>query len=349
MKRAVFIVAAALVSLLLVENVCVFAAAPGESIVLDPNSGNYLITYCGIGPIGAKNTCVLHQEIFEPATKINPRLKSHFIANQFGPVTYRYAVKNRLGSRQPLTIFILEPISNIASSQPLPQSNAGISSSQLPGLLAVGQAALTTPSGWGGFENISIKGRGLHVAWSYDLRTVPPGLAPGYVQPGFGFSSNDLPGIISAHLVGHPSQSISFADEGPQDDISDQFDALQTKDFVVRYAAVPTIAVPTPFNRAALLTSIESQVSTWVGLGLLDSVVFTQIDGYLQAAIAAASRTDLTSCGIDVAAVRAQIRKIYALLDELPDDWAEPTESPLMAKLAARVLDFDLDYAIRHP
>jgi hypothetical protein len=346
LKSWIEIVGAAVFSLISINT---YAANPGESIVLDPNSGNYIITYCGTPVIGAKRTCTLKQVIFEPATKINPKFKSLFGGNPKGPIAFRYAVKNRVMSAQPIATLALDPVSSIISAQPAVTSMASVNVAPMPSLVAAGQAALTTPVNWGGFQSLSPSGSGLRIGWTYGTALTPPGLAPGVRQLGFGLSSYDLPGIIAAQLTGDPSNSLGFVDEGPDGDIADQVQALQAQDFVTRLAAAPKILVPAPFDRAELLRRIDAEAKSWVTLGILDPIVFAQIDNFIQAAIAAINQGNISACGTNVANVRARLRQIYASLDEVLDDWTETIDSPLISKLAARVLDFDLDYTIRHP
>ena len=316
------------------------AAAPGESIVLDPGSGNYIITYCGSD---SPNSCVLMNSTYEPATKVDPRVRSRFTLTSTWSVNYAYAVRNGAKAKQPLVTLILDPVTSIASAMPIALRSTA-RADQLATMLANGQAALGSPSDWGGIELPSTLGSGIRVGWS-----ARAGLVPGTRQLGFGYSSIDLPGLITARVTGQPVISPGFVDEGPDGDIALQLETLQTKEYVPRYAAVPSIIVSNPFNRAALLSSIEQQVRGWVSLGQLQASLFAQLDPYLQAAITAAAAGNATGSTSNTAAVRVQLRKVYSALDEALDDWTVVSDSPLISRLAARVLDFDLAFAATHP
>ena len=138
----------------------------------------------------------------------------------------------------------------------------------------------------------------------------------------------------------------------PTLDVAKQFHALEHNDFVPRNAAVPTIAVPSPFNAAVLLDRIRSHVATWPGKQLLDPAYAAQLDRYMVAA-AEAYRLNNTKAG------REHIKKIRELLEhehkyldhdeEDNDDTAEHKAATRLTidRLAARVLDFDLRYVLK--
>ena len=88
-------------------------ALNGESIVFDPATGNYLITYLD------SNDNSFHQVTFIPATKINPKINSKFKMEQNG-VHYGYTLINGRDSQQDITLIILDPVSNIKTVPDVP-------------------------------------------------------------------------------------------------------------------------------------------------------------------------------------------------------------------------------------
>src|SRR5450759_2543005 len=86
--------------LLLISSTQVIAALPGESIVLDPNTGDYTLTYFDYP--SAPKKARIRQAIFVPATKIDPIVKSAFNLREGGEIIYTYTVTNGIKSRQPL-------------------------------------------------------------------------------------------------------------------------------------------------------------------------------------------------------------------------------------------------------
>src|SRR4030065_2157091 len=77
-----------------------FALEPGESIVLDPVTGNYKLTYTDKLKGGVK---VFKHATFFPATKIVPAIDSKFHLDQAEAVIYSYSLSSGEQSRQILT------------------------------------------------------------------------------------------------------------------------------------------------------------------------------------------------------------------------------------------------------
>ena len=70
-------------------------AFPGGSIVLDPATGNYTITYRG-----NPDSTELSQTVFVPSTKIVPAIRSSFRLGEKGAIVYRYTVSNGAVAKQ---------------------------------------------------------------------------------------------------------------------------------------------------------------------------------------------------------------------------------------------------------
>ena len=88
-------------------------AADGESIVLDPATGNYLINhYSDIDKSFERLT-------FIPATKINPATKIKIKRMREGLLHYGYTLSNGQDSQQVIRLFILDPITSVATSMPV--------------------------------------------------------------------------------------------------------------------------------------------------------------------------------------------------------------------------------------
>jgi hypothetical protein len=325
----------------------VSAALPGESIVKDAQTGNYNITYCGIGPVGAKSSCVLRQVVFVPATKISPQLMSSFKLDKQFSVQYRFTVANSSTSIQPLISFILDPASNIVSQIPLSKGWGVRTELQMQAEADAGRRALTTPISWEGDVLPSDKG-GLRIVWDYkNSDDVKSGLQPGMSLSGFEFSSQDLPGIGVASFSGNSGLGLAFVDSGPTGDIEQQINQLHANDFVRRYTAIPAINVANPFNAAAVLRSIQQQVQTWVAMQLLDPALSSQIDRSFEAAIDAAGRGDWKKTNGSLREIRKLVRGIHQDVDsDLADDnvGRSSKEGKLIAKLPARVLNFNLKF-----
>jgi hypothetical protein len=320
---------------------------PGESIVLDPNTGNYTITYFGYDDSGMnEERTALRHATFEPATKIDPTVQSTFKVEDGWIVAYNYRMRNGSTSRQPLVMVIFDPISDLVSISQVAKLEHSLQSNSIAENYGIDSYPINSPDGWTGGATTS-RMKGLRVSWSSIKASLPAGTS----LNGIGFFSYDLPSIGIAQLQGD-SAIQEFVDEGPVGEVGEQLHKLVQNDFVPRNAAVPAIAVPTPFDAAVLLDRIRSQMLTWPGKQLLDPAFATQIDRNMVAA-ANAFRNNQPKAG------REQIESVRKMLDHehnyLDHDDEDNDDTPehkaatrlTIDRLAARVLDFDLRYVLK--
>lgn len=304
--------------------------AQEDSIVLDPNSGDYIITYrsfaTGTGQV---------RVVWVPSTKIEPAIKWNTkVSPRPGVLTYRYKFKNSKTSRQDLEGGRLVASNVVADSQ-------------------------MAPTRWDGtVVPDRINGQGFLVGWSFDVgEKETGGIKPGATQGGFGFESTDLPGVGPIELWGSVPAGQSFPDEGPNElsSIRNQFVALEMNNFVSSNTAVPRISVPNLFDASSVLSGIQTHMDTdLINMKLIDPAFAYQLDRGLQAAI------DATKLG-QSKAVLQNIQELRKLLNKEHDDVCKEgeddfdrdddmkdngkkTKNPLIDCLAARVLDFDLGY-----
>ena len=335
----------------------IMALTPGEGIVLDRNTGDYIISYAnGVGK--------LMQSRFVPSTKINPSLSSRF-EDYHGMTRYRYTIKNGSSSKQPLIGLIFDPVGNITSSSSLPKTSQDeyqaykqleTSPAQLAQMVIDNSRIVDSPNGWS-CEVMPAGDKewaGYRIPCSFDdldekkLR----GLQAGNSVAGFGFYSMDLPGVGVAQLEGFGDMGPSFVDAGPHGEILNQLAVLQQNDYVPRNAAVPTIAVPIPFDATILLDRIRTHVATWPGKQLLDPAFAAQLDRYLVTATNAYRLNNTKAGRENIESVRRLLEHEHKYLDhddEDSDDTPEHKAATHLAidRLAARVLDFDLRYVLK--
>jgi hypothetical protein len=324
------------------------ALEPGEGIVLDPVTGNYMLTYFEVLGDGSK---VLTHGKFVPATKIVPAIDSKFHLDEAGAVNYSYSVSSGAQSRQILTTIRFNLAGKVIGSQDLPINMQTATEAQVAAVFEANKLALITPSGWNSFISTNQSGAS-RITWDTDL-----GIQPNGHVKGFGFISQSLPGLGLAQFEGESGVINGFSGEGPDpsSDISKQIQALYQNDFVTRNAAVPTIAVPTPFDAAVTLERIQTQMHTWIGMQLLDATSSSQLDRSFQSAISAYRLNQPKVGKQQIEAMRELIKK------EQPDmgrdeehesdknhEKNDDRKSALIARLAARVLDFDLKYVTKH-
>ncbi len=328
-------------------------AYPGENIVRDPATRDYIITYWNteMEPPGLETTT------YVTATKIVPAIRSRFSSGREGDITYRYVISNGTQSKQVLGLIILDPVAAVIGTRDNRGMRRGTAADKAARMAALrsNEAALSTPVGWDGSVAFGIEGRtdgSVRIGWSSSVEH-STGLKPGSTMREFGYSSTALPGIIEAHLSGD-SPVHGWSGEGPSEDsdIFQQVLEIEMHDYVSRNAAVPAIAVPVPFDAAAPLDRIRAHVSTWSGKQLLDPAFAAQLDRYMVAA-ANAYRSNQPKVGKEhIESVRKLLEHEHKYLDhddEDNDDTVEHKAATRMTidRLAARVLDFDLRYVLK--
>jgi hypothetical protein len=347
----------ALTIIVFIVPVAASALAPGESIVLDKKTGDYIINY-------ANATGKIMQSRFVPSTKIDPTLRSRF-EYQRGTFRYSYKIRNGADSKQPLIRLILVPVWNVWSKTPLPRTGdeeyqmlmknvtnpLRLSQTVNENIRLVdaphGWSCMVMPVGgeeWAGyrvgcsFEDVDEGGRN--------------GLQPGNSVSGFGFTSMYLPGIGSAQLAGSGDGGPGFTDEGPDGEISDQLEMIMKNDHVPRNAAIPTIAIPSPYDAAVLMERIRTEMLTWSNKQILEPVFASQLDRYIVAATEA-FRLNQNKAAIEhLHTLRKMLDREHKILDHDNEDEEDSPEHKAKTRnsidrLAARVLDFNLRYVLK--
>ncbi len=325
-------------------------AYPGEGIALDPATGNYTITYRG-----DPNSTELSQTIFVPSTKIVPTIRSSFRLGENGAIVYRYTVSNDAAAKQAIVGIVLDQIIDpIVGELPLPRRQ-NATQAAIDAYNAATKIAIASPVGWHG-SIIRISSDNLsRIAWMPNPPMSTGGIPAGRTLSGFGFSSLDLPGVCPSQMDGM-GEVFGFPDEGPLEGsaVLAELNRLRDNDFITRNAAVPTIAVPSPFDAAVLQERIQAQMHTWIGMKLLDATFSSQLDRNFQSAISAYRLNQPK-------VVKKQIQTMLELINKEHQDLGRDEEresdktheknddrkSALIDRLSARVLDFDLKYVTK--
>ncbi len=326
----------------------VLAGEVGESIVFNPVTGHYLITYLN------STDDTLRQIIFIPATKFNPTLKSTFRREVGMPIHYEYTLTSGRESQQDIVSLILDPVSSVVSD--LPDIPLNAPPGKIMGDMNKVANYFDTPVSWDAFMAYSRSQMTFRVGWGWDYKLETGGLTPGS-KAVFGFKSRDLPGIIRAelHSYAEGSQNIPSGEVDDEDGgFGQQYTELAYKNnHVPRYAAVPTIAVPSPFDAAVTLERIRANTHTWIGMKLLDTTFSSQLDRSLTAAADAYRRNQLQAGRDHIQDVRLLLKRAYADIEN--EDIADENtgnnqgaqfKNGMIARLAARVLDFNVKYVL---
>jgi hypothetical protein len=338
-------------------------AVPGESIVFNPATGNYLITYQN------SDDNSFHQVIFIPATKINPTLNSKLKLEQNGYVHFGYLLISGLDSQQDITLIIFDSVSSVTTVPDIPLNTqadqAAMDMLNTEGAAAIDKAKsiviqaanemdnaakyFDTPSPWRASLTYSNEQKAFRIGWD---TKVDNGMHPGG-QATFGFKSRDLPGIIHAEVHGYAPGSQEIPGEETQDAKDGGFGQQYTElvdinNFVPRNIAVPAIAVPTPFDPAVTLERIQAQMHTWIAMQLIDPAFSAQLDRNFQSA-ADAYRNQGQAGNGQIGRMLALLVQQYEELERGDEELVKQKSAatPQIDKLAALVLYFDLKYVQR--
>ena len=299
-----------------------------QGIVLDPQTGNYIITYKDA--YGFFNSSV-----FEPATKITPHLATRFgMTNQDGLIEYRYTLSNARTSKQGIKGFRVL-VSSIAPGNSLKAGN------------------------WEGMVAPTVTDSNFYLSWFCSQGDNACSLLPGRRQEGLRVTSRDLPGISVAEIRGKTtfiSGLVAERDVSPA--LAQQINDLTSfKDFVPRAIAVPLIKVPMPFDAAVVINGIQSHIdSDLINMKLIDPAFAAQLDRLLLAASDAAKLNNRVAVLGDIKDLRKLLREQQKDLnkDDNEDfdqehgdkdrDEADQAKPAPIDRLAAQVLSFDLQY-----
>lgn len=325
-----------------------------DNIAFDPKSGNYILTYETEDELRPRG---MYQTIYVPPNKIKPTVKSMFKSIPGEHFSYRYTLKSGKDSQQNIKRFGVlvtratgATISTLGSGyRPPGQTDATAHALALSA--DARKVAVGTPAGWEGHVGPAHGRTGLNIDWTWDDGTSGlSGLPPGKGQGGFGYSSEDLPGIGLAGIMGGVP-ILAFAGDGLSQKLGDEFNEIYQKtNGVTLPVAVPTFFIAKPFDASVLLGRLQNHANIdLVKFKLIDPAFAAQLDPWFTAAIDAAKRGNTEGA-------RHQIRELRRLLkqehqdvdredesDEI-DDRDEKKPVVRIDKLAARVLDFDLKY-----
>lgn len=297
------------------------AGSAPERLILEPETGNYILTY---KTTDIKDKEILVRLIYEPRTKISPLIYSKFRDEMEG-FSYAYRVHNSKTSKQALNGLLMF----------------------VDRAEVIGQKM---PVGWRGRIIPNSVDRDVSVGWRFIARQ---GLSPGHTQEGFVFRSPDLPGVGIMRLTGAVSKILAYTGEGPDPDseVGKKFNQLDENNFVTRHVALPKIPLSKPFDAAIVLSALQKHVKEEItSMALVEPSFADQLDRSLIAAIEAAKRGNNDGLRAQLKDIRQMLKKEHSDLDDKSDAEHEnrkKSPSRRIDKLAARVLDFDIKYVLK--
>ena len=293
----------------------IFEDGPNQ-IILETATRDYLVRY--VGDDGTLKTIR-----WTPPTNIDASVQSRFKLAGNDAVRYTYTIQNNKSSPQSI-----------------------VSAKVLVG--AADEKAVAAPDSWeiDVVKNYKEGATDYWIHWS-QYRT---GLPSGQRQGGYAVVKSDLPGMGHLWLRG-ASSMIGFSDEGPRGKMVHYLEGdffFAHIDGVPHVAATPRIPIPAPFNAVVVLGGIQKHVQDdMASMQLIDPALLGLIDRGLTQAIAAAQIGNTSSLLHEIKNLRKLLKQEHADVDQDndgDDDDKEKQPKPRIAKLAAKVLDFDLKY-----
>lgn len=317
-----------------------------ESIVLDPTTGDYTLTYC------CDDDGNIAVAVFEPSTKVDPQITSSLEELKDGPIEYRFTVSISDERQRPLQAIYIDHVSSVPGADLLASQGYELPVDQIQEIEKTAEKSLSIPDGWLGFVHPNHE-EGLRIGWSRrDRLDAQYGeFAPGTSQKGFGFMSADLPDVSIVKFMSKRLSVRAYPGEGPDPDseVGKALRKLEENDFVPRFAAVPAIEVPNPFDCALVLERIRDRIKSWPAQHLMDSdfnaTMVNLLDDALSACRNSGPGNSQASAIRYLNEIRKELRKGYPGLEA---EGTGPTQGESASqhdqRLAARVLDFDVTY-----
>lgn len=292
-----------------------------ERIVHDAQTGEYVIEYIG-------NDGTLKTVRWTPASNINVSVRSKFKLDN-DHIKYRYTIKNHKDSLQPVLAFKI-----------LVRNNAK-------------EENMSAPDKWDAdlIKNYDNPSLGLWADWT--VKRAVFGLSSGESVTGLEIVSKDLPGVGTALIRGLMSV-LTYPDEGPGGEMIEFMEQggflRKASQGIPRFAAVPKIPVPDPFDPATVLTVLREHVKgEMVDLKQIDPAFVTELLPWFDAAIAAANQGNTKALRHALKELRTRVVSSHKGLDDDTDAFDDPDwdGKRRLTRLAARVLHFDLKYVER--
>ncbi len=339
-------------------------AGEGESIVLDPATGNYVITHY------VDSEQRFEKLVFVPATKIDPALKSDLKLAEHGDVHYTYTLASGKSSQQVIVNLIFDGVSSastpVVDGTPIPDMQRNPSGEIAVDKMVTSARNMTNagsyidrPQLWNSTMTYTSGGKAFRIGWYYDANA--GGLRPGD-KAAFGLKSRDLPGIVEAEVHGYAPDTEKIDGEELPDEPGDdpfwkQYFSLMWHNFVTRPAAVPLLAATTPLDGVSVLNQLKANVATWPGMKLVDASTANEINSRLQTAINDLSSGNNEAAILTMKSIRSQLNQLLSngkRDSEMPRDKqaakgkkdnAEQAEAN--RHLVEDVLQFDLKYICR--
>ena len=334
----------------------------GESIVYDPQSGNYVVTYYGDSPQGDRMITL----IYDTPNKVKPGVRERLRTSGGRDIVYSYDISNGKAAKQAIYAFSFtarapwwENSSLITHATAASQASAG-------NLAGAAQAIEARVTYTGTIESTRMKqsdkwlpefafaksNLAFRAEWQAHPNKQPlDDIQPGQNRKGFGLTMPYLPGLVKFVFSGD-SKSFGFPGAaGGDSKIWKDLDKLMfgsTAPAPTVQSLGPKILIPEPFNAKALATGISNDLASWIEAGQLSEPLSQRLRTTLAAIGDAAELNNLLGVSGNAERIFYELFSRhegmrYEDVEEERDDANEKPkpDHPELSRLAARAIAFN--------
>lgn len=345
----------------------------GESITLDPQTGNYIVKYYGDPGASKGGTDRLITLIYDTPNKIKPNVKVQLRTGRERDIVYNYDVSNGRAAKQDIYAFSFTArvgwfensslVSNATATSQIAAGNlagaAQAMESKLTYAGSVESTRMNQPDKWLPEVGFAKSGKAFNVEWQAHPNKKPlDDIKPGQLRKGFGLAVPYLPGLVGFDFSAN-SKSFGFPGAaGGDSKIWKDLDKLMfgsTAPAPSIASLGPKILVPEPYNTKALATGISNDLASWVEAGQLSENLAQKLRLSFAAIGEAADRNN--SGGV-AGNARIVFRDLFSRhegmshrnIEEDDDDLdnvKKHAHQPELSRLAARAITFNTFELVR--
>jgi hypothetical protein len=256
----------------------------GESITLDQQSGDYIVTYYGDPGRGADRMITL---IYDTPNKIKPIVNVRVRQGRERDIVYTYDISNGKSAKQDIYAFSFTSrtawfensslISNATASSQFAVGNLAGTAQALESKLTyagtVESTRMNQSDKWLPEVVFAESNKAFRMRWQAHPNKNPlDDIKPGQKRRGFGLAMPYLPGYVKVNFSGD-SKMFSFPGAaGGDSKIWKDLDKLMfggTAPAPSVASLGPKILIPEPVNTKVLATGISNDLASWVEAGQL--------------------------------------------------------------------------------
>lgn len=334
----------------------------GEGIRLDPQTGDYIVTYYGDSPQGDR----MITQVYDTPNKIKPGIRTQLHATNGRDIAYSYDVSNGKAAKQAIYAFSFTARTPWWDSVNLVNQSTVSSQASAGNMAGAAKAIEARVSYAGTIESTRMKqsnkwlpeiafaksNQAFRIRWQAHPNKQPlDDIQPGQTRKGFGLTMPYLPGLVNVAFSGD-SEPFKFAGAaGGDSKIWKDIDKLMfgsTAPAPTVLSLGPKVLMPEPFNAKALATAISNDLASWVEAGQLSEPLAQRLRGTLAVIGSAAELNNPSGVTGNVDRIFSDLFSRqdgmrYENVEEDNDEGEnQKSTNPELSRLAARAIAFNV-------